>query len=112
GPPRSRHAGGFLVLPGVPGSDQDIYEAGQKIERAEVISEPNVDIPNSLVHERGIFRANASPRVQEALEHSVTSWIPPTTTAVQADVRSLSRPLSACEFGMTNTLGLWLNADA
>src|SRR5437868_11050307 len=37
--PRSGYLGGFLVLPGLPGSDQDIHKVGQEVERAEVIED-------------------------------------------------------------------------
>ena len=34
---RSGYLGGFLVLPGIPGGDQDFHEVGREVERAEVV---------------------------------------------------------------------------
>src|SRR6266567_9216161 len=51
---RSGYLGGFLVLPGLPGSDQDIHKVGQEIQRAEVMlgnKPPSDAISNSPVRE-------------------------------------------------------------
>src|SRR6266550_1696196 len=54
---RSGYLGGFLVLPGLPGSDQDIHKVGQEVERAEVRGGTSVEsdvIPNSRLRERDL----------------------------------------------------------
>src|SRR6266567_5065457 len=56
---RSGYLGGFLVLPGLPGSDQDIHKVGQEVERAEVIENQHSAFstqPNELQLRRGFRR--------------------------------------------------------
>ena len=99
---RSGYLGGFLVLSGLPGSDQDIHKVGQEVERAEVRVGPALNLMSSRTRacaREGPYDANGSPRGQVR-----RCWIPPTTAAVQSDLRSLSRTLLACEFGMTSLL--------
>ena len=97
--PRSGYLGGFLVLPGLPGSDQDIHKVGQEVERAEVRVGPALNLMSSRTRACARQGPYDSPRGQVR-----RCWIPPTTAAVKSDVRSLSRTLLACEFGMTSLL--------
>src|SRR6266566_3764016 len=75
---RSGYLGRFLVLPGLPGSDQDIHKVGQEVERAEVIEvikDPALNLmsPRTRAYAReGSYDVNGSAGAQVG-----QYWIPP-----------------------------------